>query len=89
MLREDFDKWLITLIANDILDGLWMHVISLGYLENRPPWFVEFLNVGTEEENKQLMGLDKQVFLSNNKQEPALDDSDVERIRKKKAKAKK
>lgn len=35
MLEEDFDKWPIILIANDILDGQKIHVTSLEYLEDR------------------------------------------------------
>lgn len=64
-----------------------MQIISLGYLEDGPLWFVKLSDSGIEEENKQLMGLDKQIFLSNNEQKPTFDNSNVEQIRKKKTKA--
>ncbi len=58
MLGEDFDKWPVIPIADDVLDGLEIHLTSLGYLEDGPPRFVELLDGGTEEENRQLMELD-------------------------------
>lgn len=87
MLKKDFNKWPMIPIADDVLDRLEMHVTSLESLEDKLFWFAELPESSTEKKNKQLMGLDKQVFLSDNKQEPALDDIDVEQIRRKKAKA--
>lgn len=52
MFEENFDKWPVILIADDCLDGLGMHVTSLGYLEDWPPWFDELPDDATEEENK-------------------------------------
>lgn len=87
MLKEDFDKCPVTLIADDVLDRLEMHVTSLGYLEDGLFQFVKLPDGGTKEENRQLIGLNKQPLFLDNKQELGLDDLDVEQIRKKKTKA--
>lgn len=59
MFKENFNKWAITLIADNILDMVGMHVTSLKYWKNRPFIFIKLLNSGTEEENKQLIELNK------------------------------
>lgn len=89
MLREDFDKWPIILIADDILDELEMHVTSFGYLEDESIFFVKLSDGSIEKKNRQLMRLDKLIYLLENKQELALDKSNIKQIRKKEAKIEK
>lgn len=88
MLGDDFNKWSVTLVANDILISLGMHVSSLQYLENGLSQFIELSDSGNKESNRSLMGFDKQTLFVNNKQLPTFDDSDVKQIRRKKATSK-
>lgn len=78
MLKEDFNKWPVISVANNIFISLRMYVFSLGYLENGSSWFVELPDGGTKESNILLMGLNKQTFFADDKQLPALDNSNVE-----------
>lgn len=85
MLGEDFDKWPVTSVANDILISLGIHVFSIEYLKDGSSWFVKLPDGGTVESKKLLVVLVKQPLLKDNKQLPTVDDSDVEQIRKKEA----
>lgn len=59
MLEEDFHKWQVTSIADDILDGPEMYITSLGYLDYEPSLFVKRPDGSIWKENKQLIGLNK------------------------------
>lgn len=37
MLEEDYDKWPVNLIANNVLDELGSYLTSFGYLKDGPP----------------------------------------------------
>lgn len=62
-----------------------MHLTSHKYLKDGLFWFVELPDRDTKEENRKLIRLNKQVLFSDNEQKPALNDSDIEQIKKKKA----
>ena len=58
MLGEEFEMWLIDLLFDVTLITIGIYVINLGYLKNRYPYFIEFLNSSIEESNKMLVRLD-------------------------------
>lgn len=65
-----------------------LYVSILSYLEEGLPCFVELLDSGTEK-NKQIIGLDIDTNIPNNKQQlnpPDLNNSKVERAKKKEEK---
>ncbi len=58
MLGEEFETWPADLLPDTTLVTVGMHVTNLGYLEDRPPYFTELPEGGTEESNRMLIGLD-------------------------------
>lgn len=67
MLTKNFNKWPITPIANNVLNGLKIYIPSFEYLEKVPSQFVELPDNSIKKENGELMGLDKQALFPNNK----------------------
>ena len=89
MLKEEFEIWSADPLSDATLITVGMHVINLGYLENRPPHFRELSDSGMEESNRMLIELKTAAIIpeTDDQDLPDLIDSKAEQANKKKEKA--
>ncbi len=88
MLREEFETWPADPLPNNTFIIVGMHVTNLGFIEDKPPCFTEFLDGGTEESSKMFVELDIAVVIpeTNNYSLPDQIDSEAEQTNMKKRK---
>lgn len=91
MLRKEFEMWPVDPISNTTLFLIDIHVINLGYLEDRSSYFTKLLDDSMRELNKLLVRLNTAVIISdnNNQHLMILIDSEAEQKNKMKEKTKK
>lgn len=66
MLRKKSEIWSADFITKKTLVKFDLYIITLSYLKNKLFCFIEFLNYGTKESNKGMIGLNIVVAISNN-----------------------
>lgn len=64
MLRKEFETWPIDPLSNIILSTVSMYVTNLGYMKDRPPYFMKLSDSGIKELNKMLVELDTATIIS-------------------------
>ena len=90
MLGKEFEMWPANPLPNRTLITVDMHIINLGYLEERLFYFIELSDGDTEESNRILIGLEITTVIPKTNDQDLLDliDLEVEQANKKKEKTK-
>ena len=73
MFRKEFETWPADFLSNATLIIIGIHVTNLGYLQNKPPHFMELFDSNTKESNKILVRLDIAAIIPETNNQDLLD----------------